>query len=414
MPIKTVHWVSPNNSGMHHVAASMARAELAIGVEARVLDPHDASESGWELALEADVHINHTHLPDTIGGKSFKRSSLKPLTTVFVHHGTPEVIFDIAVKESEGNPYNAGTGMAQHFRLMQESDATVCFVPRHRDLLDLMTDKATKIDCVPMGMDAAFWSGGINQGRYTGKPSFYNCENAYPFKWAVDFLRVWRWVWDEIPGATLHVTHLPTNTLEQVKMMTSRSGAVYGTVAGSWKYDAMNLRNIFTQVDFYLSTVRYGDFNRMSMEAGSSGLKVISYLGNPYADYHIREGDIRESVKDLIAIGKGEVAPRDKTPIPSERDMAEAMVNVYERILDRPRTLWAPGVELADALPESARDALLSASGPGFGEAAPTAPRPKPLTAAELLAQIAAAEEAKRQVEALSGVVMDAPVEVSA
>lgn len=388
--MKSLHWCSPNNSGMHHVAASMVRAELALGVEARMLDPHDSTKTGWELAAEADIHINHTHLPDEFRHKPF----------VFPHHGTPELIFELSVRESEGNPYNAGTGQAQHFRLMQDADAIVCFVPRHRDIFDLMTDKHTIVDLVPMGMDTAFWSAGVSPGRYAGKPSFLSCENAYPFKWAVDFLRVWKWVRDELADATLHVTNLPTNTLEQVKIMTARTGAVYGTVAGSWSYDANNLRNIFKQVDFYLSCVRFGDFNRMSMEAGASGLPVISYPGNPYADYWITEGDIRSAVKDLIAIGKGDVQPRAKAPIPSEQDMGQAMVHIYERVLDRPQTNFALG-GIPDALSVEARDALLSASGPGLGESAPTAPRAKALSAAELLSMMQAADEAKAKIEAL-------------
>ena len=96
MPIRTIHWASFAGSGMHHVAASMVRAELAIGVEARLLDPLDAAQTGWELALEADVQVNHTHQPDTVGGKSLKRSCTKPMKTVFFHHG-PVVrqVFDV-------------------------------------------------------------------------------------------------------------------------------------------------------------------------------------------------------------------------------------------------------------------------------------------------------------------------------
>ena len=74
--------------------------------------------------------------------------------------------------------------------------------------------------------------------------------------------------------------------------------------------------------------------------------------------------------------------------------MAEAMVNIYERVLDRPRTMWGVGVELADALSLDARDALLSASGPGLGEAAPTAPRAPTLTGAQRLSLLKA-DEAK-------------------
>jgi hypothetical protein len=102
----------------------------------------------------------------------------------------------------------------------------------------------------------------------------------------------------------------------------------------------------------------------MSMEAAAAGTKVISYAGNPYADFWLSSYDHRQIAKDMIAIGKGEVAPRaDKLPVPTEQDMAEAMVNVYERVLDRPKTLWAMGQTLPDALDPMIRDALLSARG---------------------------------------------------
>lgn len=382
--MRSVQWVTPNGSGMHHVAETLARAELACGVESRCLDPHDALQDGWDFARAADVHVNHTHLPDEFQGKPH----------VFVHHGTPEIVFELAVRDAEQNGYNTGTGMAQHFRLMQEADAIVTFWERHHALIDLMTDKATKVDLLPMGVDHAFWSGGTSHGHYLGKPALLNCENAYPFKWSVDFLRVWRWVWDKIPGATLHVANVPANLLPQIKLMTARSGAVYGTVAGSWTYDANNLRNIFKQVDFYLSTVRYGDHNRMSMEAGASGLKVISYPGNLYADYWMREGDIRETIKDLISILDGTTPPRaDKLPVPTEADMAHGMIHVYQRILGQPLTDFAVG-EIPDALDVTLRDAMLSATGAGLNEVSPSANRPPALTPAQITSMICSQADA--------------------
>jgi hypothetical protein len=70
------------------------------------------------------------------------------------------------------------------------------------------------------------------------------------------------------------------------------------------------------------------------MEAGASGLPVISYPENAYADSWLHEGDQRMMARDLIAIGRGDVAPRaDKTPIPTEEVMSRAMLAVYEAIV---------------------------------------------------------------------------------
>lgn len=403
--MKVIHWVKPNTSGMHRVAASMARAELTLGVESRCMDPFDPAQTGWAETLDADVHVNHTHLPDQFQGKSFKRQCTKPHLVVFPVHGTPELVFEMSVREAETNGYNAGTGLAQHQRGMQEADAIMAFVPRHRDLYKLATDKRTIVDLIPMGVDHEFWKNGVSFGHYAGRPAFFNCENAYAFKWAVDFLRVWPWVREELDDAVLHVSNIPVTLQRFVDVLIARTGAIYGTVAGSWSYDQNNLRNIFRQVDFYLSTVRYGDFNRLSMEAGAAGLPVISYPGNDYADYWMQEGDSRFAVRDLIAIGKGEVQPRaDKKPVPTEAEMAHATINVYERLLDRPQTNWAVGAELADALDPIVRDALLSATGPGLNGVAPSAPRPKASTASELLSSYCAGvDAAAQQVAALAG-----------
>lgn len=401
--MRTVHWSLLNTSGMHAVAASMARAELTLGVESKCLDPFDATQTDWEWALDADVHISHTHIPDQFKGKSFRRQCTKPYRWVFPVHGTPELVFEMSVKDAETNGYNTGTSYAQHQIGMQTADAIFAFVPRHRDLYDLATDKHTIVDLIPMGIDVPFWQGGTNLGKYAGNPSFFTCENQYPFKWGVELLRTWPWVRAELDDAYLHVTHVPTHVLQILNVMTARYGSLYGAIVGSWSYDHLNLRNIFKQIDYYVSPVRYGDFNRLSLEAGVAGARVISYPGNEYADYWMTEGDQRRTAKDLIAIGRGDVAPREKTPIPTERQMAEAAINVYERILDRPRTLWALGQALPDALDRALIDAQLSATGPGLNEATPAGPRPAALTASEVRSIMASADTAAAQVGALAG-----------
>lgn len=360
--MRVCHWSIGNHSGMHHVAASMARAELALGVETMLLDPFDSAQTNWELALDADVHVSHTHIPERIGNHSFKKSCTKPYRWVFPVHGTPELVFENSIKDAEANGYGTGTSFAHHQIGMQTADAILTFWSRHQALYQLATDKHTIVDCVPMGIDHAFWQGGVSAGKYLGSPSFYNCDNAYPFKWAIEILRLWPWVREELDEAVLHIAYLPTAIHRFVDVMAARYGSLRGAVIGNWSYDHTNLRNIFTSIDYYVSPVRYGDHNRVCLEARAAGAKVISYPGNDYADYWVPEGDQRRIAAELIRIGKGEVEPRQAMPVPTEQQMGEATINVYERILDRGSTNWALG-GLSDALPFVVRDAIASARG---------------------------------------------------
>ena len=356
--MKIAHWSMLNESGMHHVAASMARAELLLGVEARLLDPFDVDQSLWEWALDADLHVSHTHIPERIGGLSFRKSCTKPFRWAFPVHGTPEHVFESSVIDAQNNGYNTGTSYAQHQRGMQCADAVITFWPRHQALYQLATDKHTIVDCLPMGVDREFWAGGTCVGKYAGNPSFLNCESQYPFKWGVYLIRMWPWIREELEEAVLHVKNIPSGTQRFVDMLGARYGSIYGAVYGSWRYGPSDLRNIYKSFDYYISPVRYGDFNRVSMEAGAAGLPVISYPGNEYADFWMHEGDDRMTARDLIAIGKGDVEPRQKLPVPSLTDMGQAAINVYERVLDRAPTQWALG-GIPDPLPEPVRDALL-------------------------------------------------------
>ena len=363
--MKTVHWSMLNGSGMHRVAAAMARAETTLGVESILLDPFDKQQQGWENALDADIHLSHTHIPERIGKHSFKRSCTKPYRWVFPIHGTPELVFEASIKDAEQNGYGSGTSFAQHQIGMQTADAIFTYHARHQALYQLATDKSTIVDLIPMGIDVAFWQAGVSAGKYQGTPSFFNCDNAYPFKWALEILRAWPWIYQGLEEmACLHICYLPTAIQRFVDVMAARYGSLRGAIIGNWSYDHKNLRNIFRSIDYYLSPVRYGDHNRVCLEAAAAGAKVISHPGNVYADFWIPEGDQRVQAQALIAIGRGEVAPRaDKVPVPTEQEMGEAAINVYERLLDRPRTNWAVGQEMAGALDPMIRDALLSSRG---------------------------------------------------
>ena len=91
------------------------------------------------------------------------------------------------------------------------------------------------------------------------------------------------------------------------------------------------------------------------------------------------------SPRRSFAIAKGEMEPRVRDAVPTETEMAQAAVHVYERILDRAPTNFALG-EIPDALPVAFRDALLSATGAGLGELPKVGPRPKAKTADEIRA----------------------------
>jgi hypothetical protein len=100
-----------------------------------------------------------------------------------------------------------------------------------------------------------------------------------------------------------------------------------------------DLRNVFNSVDYYIGLVRYGDFNRISMEAKASGCKLISYTGNPYADYWLPEGDQRTMAGELIKILKGEVKPRANQTlepileVPDISETAAEMIKIYEGLI---------------------------------------------------------------------------------
>ena len=70
-----------------------------------------------------------------------------------------------------------------------------------------------------------------------------------------------------------------------------------------------------------------------NLEAKASGCKVISYTGNPYADYWVPEGDQRIIAKKLIKILKGDVKPKATQEVPDISETAAAMLKIYEEIL---------------------------------------------------------------------------------
>lgn len=311
---------------MNRVAESMAEAEKRLGLDSHLLNLQETKD--WEFALDADVHVAHTHFPDVL-----RKKLTKPLKLVWVGHGTPEQVFNTAVEESTRGNYGHGDSQMLMMHWLKNADARVTFWPRHQWLYQSMVDKGTKIHCIPLGVDKEFWGGGVSAGKYSGTPSLWSGENPHKIKWPLDLIQAWPYVYPELDGACLHLCYLAQNLHRTFAPLINANGAGYGMhwSAITWAHE--ELRNVFKSIDFFIGLVRYGDHNRISLEANAAGCKTISYSGNPYSDFWIPEGDQREIARVLTAILKGDVEPRKKDEVPDFLDTARAMIPIYESIL---------------------------------------------------------------------------------
>lgn len=327
--MKIAHWSLLNGSGMHRVAESLVTAEKALGLDSILVNSYDEKAGdGWSPSYDADVHVIHTHLHDKA-----KRSFTKPLKQVWVGHGTPDHVFQSAV-EAGANGY----GHADHLQLMQywlkNADARVTFWPRHQWIYEMMVPKSSKIDCVPLGVDLAFWKAGASRGKFQGTPSLFTAENAHYIKWPYDLFTLWPAVYPHFDDAFLHAWYLPRDMHRWFFPLINANGTAYRTHVTPASQSHDDLRNTFHAVDFTIGLVRYGDFNQFSLQANAAaGSKTISYAGNPYADYWITEGDQRVMAAELVQILKGEIAPREKSPVPDISETAGAMKGIYEGVV---------------------------------------------------------------------------------
>jgi hypothetical protein len=322
--MKVAHWTKFNKSGMNRVAESIQKAERTLGVDSIIVNLDN--QAVWPEAEDADIHVSHTHFPENkFHGKEYK--------LVYVPHGTPEHVFMSSVIEGESGRYGHGDGwmLLQHW--LKVSDAIVTFWPRHRDIFRTLVDKRTIVDLAPLGIDKGYWVRVPSPGKYAGEPSCLSCENPHFIKWPMDLCFLWPWVSEEMPDAVLHLSYLATNMHRWFFPLVNANGTSYAAhISARYMQDVL-LRDVLCSIDYYLSFVRYGDFNRMSLEAAACGCPVISYYGNPYATYWVSEGDQRVTAMELIRIFRGEVEPRVIDPIPDVVDTAKAMISVYERIL---------------------------------------------------------------------------------
>lgn len=326
--MQIAHWTLCNKSGMHRVADSVATAESALGLDSKMMDL-DKPDT-WAWAETADVQVIHTHFPDVM-----RQRVKKPLRFVWVGHGTPDHVFQSEVEESF-----KGAGMWQSSPLqlmltwLKEAHAKVTFWERHQWMYDrMLTVGARPVDVVPLGVDTAFWSAGGSKGKYAGTPSVLTCENPHYIKWPYDLLVAWSEIRRQVPEARLHAAYVPNDMHRTFFPFFHAMGSTYTAYIGPTLFDREGLRNALQSVDYYAGLVRYGDLNVMSLEAASAGAKIISYTGNPYASYWVPEGDQRVIASSLLAIFRGEVAPRTIAPVPSITDTASAMRRIYEAIV---------------------------------------------------------------------------------
>lgn len=314
---------------MHRVAESIKNAEIVLGVESIIANPTDPAS--WDAAENADIHVVHTHFPNEMA----KRVT-KPLKTVYVAHGTPDHVFQSSVEAGSTWAYGFSNSLMMLMHWLKRADARVTFWPRHQWIYQRMVDKGTPVHCVPLGVDTAFWSGGASRGKYQGTPSVFTAENCHYIKWPFDLFTAWPAIAEQISGACLHAVYLPKDMHWWFAPWVYANGCGYNAHISPAMFPHDELRNVFKSVDFQCGLVRNGDFNQLSLQANAAGCTTISYAGNEYADYWVREGDQRTLASELTAILDGSATPRVKTPVPDISETAHAMRSIYETlVMDR-------------------------------------------------------------------------------
>jgi len=321
--VNIAHWTEQIGSGMSKVAEEMSAVERLLGLQSSVYNPFLPV---YDVAREADVHVIHQHIPDEFHGDKFKK--------VYVTHGTPEHVFQSSVEAG----LNIGYGASDPFMIAQywlsHADAVVTFWPRIQQVWQDLCQKPKKVDLVPMGIDLEYWAPTESRGKYAGNPSVFTAENCHYIKWPLDLIIMWPWVIKEVPLARLHMAYLPRDQHRWWFPWMHQNGCAFKSYIAGGALDWPTLKNAFVSTDYYIGLVRYGDFDRVCLEARAAGAKVISWAGNDYAHYWLHEGDQRQMAKELIAVLRGEVEPRPVFDVPDKRQMGEAMLAIYRRILN--------------------------------------------------------------------------------
>lgn len=317
-----------NGSGMHAVAKTMVEAETKLGLDSTLVNMHETNPAALDACADSDIFVAHTHFPSEI-----KKRATKKYKLVFPGHGTPEHVFRSAVEEGTHRGYGHGDGLMLYQYWLSHADAIVTHWPRHQAIMQTMVDKGTKVHLVPMGVDTEFWSQGTSEGKWAGTPSFMTGENCHEIKWPLDLFILWPWVYEQITDACLHAIYLPNDQHRWWFPLVNRNGCSYGSHISPLAFHGPALRNVFKSIDYQIGLVRYGDFNRFSLEANAAGCKTISYRGNPYADFWVTEGDQRVIAEELVAIARGDTKARVKSAVPDQLETAEAMKEIYEGLM---------------------------------------------------------------------------------
>ena len=317
------HWTEKIGSGMSRVAEEMSNIECLLGHTSNVYSPFLPVN---DAAKAADIHVIHQHLPEEFHGEQYKK--------VYVTHGTPEHVFQSSVEAG----LNIGYGASDPFMIAQYwlsyADAVVTFWPRIQQIWQDLCQKPKKVDIVPMGIDLDYWKPAESRGKYAGNPSVFTAENCHYIKWPLDLIIMWPWVIKEVPSARLHIAYLPRDQHRWWFPWMHQNGCAFKSYIAGGALDWPTLKNAFVSTDFYIGLVRYGDFDRICLEARAAGAKVISWAGNDYAHYWLHEGDQRQMAKDLIAVLKGDAEPRPVLDVPDKKQMGEAMIAIYRRLLN--------------------------------------------------------------------------------
>jgi hypothetical protein len=333
--MKIRHWVIQNQSGMHHLALAVAEGERRLGHDALVVDAANDDLWGDPAHRDADVYGIHSRIPSAVIG-GIRNASGKAPRLVFYSHGIPEHLIELSVLDfnavDKPNPIDLWA-MTRYW--LKEADAFVVFCPRQQALYNTMLPRERRVDCVPLGVDRAFWSTEPNTiERLRGEPAVWMSENQNRIKWALDVLLAWPSVAAKVPSVYLHAHWIPMDLHRFFVDLANTNGATYHATITPKFYGHETLRMFWAGCDYMLATTRYGDNTCVTMQAEAAGLKTISYPGNEHASYWISEGDQRVMAAQLADIFTGTTPPRaDKLPVPDITDMAKATIAVYSRTM---------------------------------------------------------------------------------
>jgi hypothetical protein len=309
---------------MHRVGAELAAGEVAAGLDSVAVDPFQPSE--YALAEGADVNVLHTHIPNELAAK------IKG-PVIWVCHGTPEYIFQSAVEAGLNRGYGASDPFMFALHWIQRADAMVTFWERHAWIWQDVCPKQT-VHIVPMGINKEIWQPVPSRGKYAGSPSVFTAENCHYIKWPLDLAFLWPEICRSLPNAKLHLCYLPRDQHRWWFPLMNMNGCAFNSYIIGDALGVDDLKNAFCSTDYYLNLVRYGDHDRVGLEAAACGAKVISYKGNPYAHHWIDEGDQRDMAEQIKAIlNCSAFEQHEVEPVPSIQDMCAKMSEIYAELI---------------------------------------------------------------------------------